>query len=435
MSLEYYSKQRSRLPATLQSLPGPDDIARVELPNGIVVLARPNFNSPSVVLRGFLQAGSLLDPDEKLGLVDFTIAALMRGTAQRSHQQIYDTLEGVGASLGLNSATHTTGFGGRALAEDLDLLLELLAEVLYQPAFPPEQVERLRAQLLTGLAIRNQDTGDMASLAFDQIVYRGHPYSRPDDGYPETVQAIQREDLVAFHQQQIGPRGMVIVIVGAVDPQQAVARVAEIFGGWENPAQTEPPALPPVTGLEQTTSQQVSIPGKFQADIVIGASGPPRSAPDFVAASLGNNILGQFGMMGRVGEAVREKAGLAYYAHSSLSGGYGPGPWTVSAGVNPVNVERAVELIRAEIARFVEHPVSDEELADSQANFVGRLPLALESNGGVAGAILRLERYNLGLDYYWHYPEMVQSITAQEVLEAARRYLDPERLAIASAGP
>jgi zinc protease len=140
-------------------------------------------------------------------------------------------------------------------------------------------------------------------------------------------------------------------------------------------------------------------------------------------------------MMGRIGEAVREKAGLAYYASSSLSGGSGPGPWEVSAGVDPENVDQAIELIIQEIRRFTSEPVSPEELADSQANYIGRLPLSMESNSGVASSLTNLERYNLGLDYYHRYPELVRGVTPEMVLEISRRYLDPDRLGIAVAGP
>jgi zinc protease len=418
----------------LHSLPGPDDITRVDLPNGIVVLARPNFDSPSIVLHGYLPAGSLFDPDEKLGLADFTALALMRGTQRRSFQQIFDALESVGAGLGIDGGTHTAGFSGRALAEDMNLLLEMLAEVLRLPTFPIEHIERLRAHLMTSLAIRAQDTAEMASLAFDKLLYPGHPYSRPEDGYPETIQAITRDDLSDFHHTHYGPRGMVIAIVGAVEPASAVEGIARVLGDWSNPLQPEPPALPSVFPLKATIRQQVHIPGKSQADIILGAIGPQRTSPDFLAASLGNSVLGQFGLFGRIGQAVRDEAGLAYYASSSLSGGIGPGPWMVSAGVDPDNLEQAIELIRIEIARFVTEPVSIEELQDSQANFTGRLPLSLESNSGVVGALLNLERYALGLDYYRRYPDLIAAITPAEVLEAARRYLHPDRLAIATAG-
>ena len=416
------------------ALPGPENILRVELPNGIVVLARANFNSPSVYLAGYLPAGSLFDPDEKLGLADFTALALLRGTARRSFQQIFNALETAGANLGFDGGTHTAAMGGRALADDLPLILKLLSEALRQPTFPQKPVERLRAQMLTGLAMRAQDTNEMASLAFDQLVYAGHPYARPDDGYPETVQAITRADLAAFHARHYGPRGMVLAIAGAVDPQRAVDQVAQALGDWHNPEQPEPPALPPPTPLAATITRHVELPAKSEADLFMGTVGPARSAPDYLATSLGNSVFGQFGMFGRIGAVVREQAGLAYSVYSSLSGGVGPGPWLISAGVAPQNVPQAIELIRAEIARFVSQPVTIDELADSQANYIGRLPLSLESNAGVAGALLSLERYDLGLDYYPRFAGLVAAVTPEDVLQAAQHYLHPDRLAIATAG-
>jgi zinc protease len=162
--------------------------------------------------------------------------------------------------------------------------------------------------------------------------------------------------------------------------------------------------------------------------------GPKRLSPDYLAAALGNNILGQFGMFGRIGNAVREKAGLAYYAYSSLNGGIGPGPWTIAAGVDPVNVDEAIALIMDELARFTNEFVTKDELEDSQSNFIGRLPLSLESNSGVVGALINLERYDLGLDYYRRYPELVRSINEQDILNAAQNYLQPQWFGIVSAG-
>jgi zinc protease len=417
------------------SLPGPDDITRMELSNGIIVLARPNFNSPSVVINGYLMAGNLFEPDEKLGLASFTASALMRGTQGKDFQAIYESLESVGAGLGFSGGTHTTSFSGRALAEDLDMLFGLLSQALRSPVFPVDQIERLRAQYLTALAIRAQDTGEMASLAFDELVYDGHPYSRPEDGTPETMQAIDRADLVEFHQKHFGPRGMVVVVVGGVDPQEAVEKTARAFEDWTNPDQPQPFVLPDVRPMEATKTRKTTLQGKSQSDLVLGGVGPPRRSPDYLAASVGNNILGQFGMFGRIGSAVRERAGLAYYAYSSLGGGLGPGAWYVSAGVDPGDVEAAIDLIRQEIALFVKEPVEPDELEDTKTHYIGRLPLALESNGGVAGALLNLERYRLGLDYYRRYPGLVSAISKEEVLEAARTYLDPNKLGISIAGP
>lgn len=417
------------------SLPGPRDIHREVLPNGITVLTRANFNSPSVVINGYFEAGALFDPDEKLGLADFVTSALMRGTKRHSFDQVYNILESAGAGLGFSTGIQKSGFSGRSLAEDLPLLLGLLAETLTQPSFPKVEMERLRAQILTGLKISAEDTSDMASETFDKILYKGHPYSRPDEGTLESIPRITRDDLVKFHREHYGPRGLVIAIVGAVEAGEAVKQVKRALGGWQVKSQREALELPALKLLKKTTSKHHRIPGKSQSDIVIGTNAPRRRDPEYMSASLGNNILGQFGMMGRIGDSVREKAGLAYYAYSSLYAGIGPGSWEVSAGVNPMNVERARGLIVDELKRFVQEEVTEDELADSKANFIGRLPLSLESNGGVAGALLNIERHGLGLDYYLRYADLVNEVTRENVLDTARKFIDPDRLAVAVAGP
>lgn len=419
----------------LNSLPGPDNIYRERLPNGITVLSRSNFNSPSVVVTGYFDAGALFDPDEKLGLAEFTSLALMRGTMNYTFDEIYNELESVGAGLGFNTGIHKSGFNGRSLAEDLPLLLDLLAEALTMPTFPKAEMDKLRAQLLTGLAIRAEDTSDMASMVFDKMLFKGHPYSRPEDGYPETIQNIKRQDLVKFHRAHYGPRGLVIAIVGGVDPAEAAEQVKRALGGWSVKGQDTPPELPPLKPLKKTTRKHHRIAGKSQSDLIIGTHGPMRRDPEFMSASIGNNILGVFGMMGRIGEVVREKSGLAYYAYSSLSAGLGPGSWEVSAGVNPQNVGKASDLIVDELKRFVQEGVTGDELADTQANFIGRLPLSLESNGGVANAMLNIERHQLGLDYYHRYRDLVNEVTAEDVLAAARKFIDPDKLVLAVAGP
>lgn len=416
------------------TLPGADDITRVVLKNGITILCRTNFNSPSVVLRGNLPAGSLFDTDEKLGLADFTASAIMRGTEKRDFQAIYDALESVGASFGFGANMHTISFGGRALAEDLPLLVGMLSDGLRQPTFPDEHIERLRAQYLTGFAIRAQDTRDMAEVVFDEILFADHPYRHSGDGTPETIQAITRDDLVDFHQRNYGPRDMVLTVVGAIEVDDAIAQVEEMLGDWENSAQPPKPTVPEKTPLEERVQRHHAIEGKSQADLMLGFLGPKRLDDDFMAASLGNSVLGQFGLMGRIGDVVREKSGLAYYAYSSLSAGHGPGAWYVSAGINPANLEKAIDLIIKELELFIKSGPTEEELLDSQTNYIGSLPLSMESNGGVAGALLNIERYDLGLDYYRHYPDLVRAVTVNDVLAVARKYIKLDRLAIATAG-
>jgi zinc protease len=420
---------------TKSSYPSAEDVTQVKLPNGITVLARSNFNSPSIAIGGYLPAGAIFESDEKLGLADFVSSALMRGTQTRNFDQIYNELESVGASMGFDSGVHNVNFGGRALVEDLPLLLQLLAESLQTPTFPNDEMERLRAQLLTGLALRAQDTAEMASLIFEEILYENHPYGRPNEGFVETVQSITRDDMEKFHRLFFGPRGMVIAIVGAIQPKQAVEAVEKFFGAWQVAGQKEADALPSLKPIKKTVKRHHTIEEKSQSDLVIGTLAPTRKSEDYMAASLGNSVLGQFGMMGRIGNVVREKSGLAYYAYSSLNSGVGPGSWEVNAGVNPKNLNKAIDLVEKELKKFVKQGVTKNELEDSKANYIGRLPLSLESNQGVVSAILNIHRYDLGMDYYQRYESLVRSVTRDDVVEVARKYIDPDKLVIATAGP
>jgi zinc protease len=160
-----------------------------------------------------------------------------------------------------------------------------------------------------------------------------------------------------------------------------------------------------------------------------------RKAPDFDALSFADLILGGLGLMGRLGDVVRDRDGLAYYVSCSLESLYGPGAWQVHAGVNPSNVDHAIESIRGEIRRIQDEPISDDEENDGKSYLTGILPLALETSGGVARTLQQIELYDLGLDYVDRYPEIVRSLTKAQVQEAARRYMSADDLVVVVAGP
>jgi zinc protease len=417
------------------SIPGPQDITRHELPNGIVVLVRENHSSPSVVVSGYLRVGAYDERSEQAGLAAFTANALMRGTADRIFEQIYEELESVGASVGVSGGTYATGFGTKSLVEDLPLALDVLADVLCHPTFPPNEIEKLRGEILTDLEERAHDTRRMASLTFFEQAYpEEHPYSRSLIGYTDTINKVGRDDLAEFYAGGYGAQGMVIVIVGAVEAAEALAQIEAAFGDWQGHSYERDP-LPDVSRITEVRERTVSIPGKTQADVVLGYPGPARTAPDFLHAVVCNTILGVFGLMGRLGEKVRDEQGLAYYSYSRVDGGPGPGPWRVIAGVNPVHVEPAIASIRAEIRRMCEEPVEEKELNDNKAFIAGSLPLRLETNEGVARAILDMERYSLGLDYLRRYKRLIDEITAEQVQAVAQRWLDPDAYALTIAGP
>jgi zinc protease len=417
------------------SFPSPETVTRAELPNGVAVLVYENHNSPSVVLAGYLWAGALSEVNAQAGLASFTAGMLMRGTESRTFGQINEALESVGAQLGFSSGKHTVGFGGKALAEDLDLLLDILGDSLQHPTFPDEEAERLRGQILTDLQRRAHDTHRMARLTFDALLYPDHPYGQSVQGYEETVTDLSRPDLVSFYQNQYSPQGMVVAVVGAVSTKSVLDKVGAALGGWQASGVAPNRSIPPAVQLAETRRQMVPVAGKTQSDIVLGWPGLARRDPDFMKARLANTVLGVFGMMGRLGDSVRDEQGLAYYVYSSLAAGLGAGPWLAIAGVNPANVERAVDGILHQVRRLRTELVPAGELADSQSFLTGSMPLRLETNEGLASTLLDMERYDLGLDYLQRYAGLVKAITVQDVQEMAQRYLDPDVYALAVAGP
>lgn len=417
------------------ALPGPDDVTRRQFDNGIVALVRENHTNQAAVIAGYLPVGAMDETAEQSGLSAFTAGCLMRGAQKRSFGQIYEQIESVGALLNIGGGTHTTGFGGKSLIEDLPLLLDVLADVLQNPSFPPQEVERLRGQILTDLEQRQNNTRAMANLKFYELAYpQTHPYSRSAGGYLETIAALTRDDLQRFHQQGYGAQGMVIAIVGAVHTGQALAQIEAAFGGWQGQVNQRSP-LPLAGRSKGLVRQQIDMPKKSQTDLVMGLPGPARAEPDYLHVALANSILGIFGLMGRLGERVRTQQGLAYYAYSQVTGGLGPGAWKMAAGVDPQNVERTIESIRDEVRRLRDTLPEAEELVDNQTYITGSLPLHLETNGGVAATLLDIEMYDLGLDYLYGYHDRIHAITTQDVQAAARKWLDPDNLAIGLAGP
>jgi zinc protease len=423
------------MPLNKADIPGSHNIVRQTYPNGMTVLVKENFSSPSVVIDGLVRAGAADDPIGKEGVSAFTSHMVMRGTEHRTFAQIYEEIEAVGATVDVSSGINVTSFGGKSLAEDLPLVADILADVLQHPAFPEPEMEKERGEVLTDLQERANNTRRMAGLTFRKLLYpTDHPYHRSVQGYPETVAAIMRDELINYYRSAYGANGLIVSIVGAVKAADALRIWEDKFGAWIG-AQVDRGVPPSAPRLIERREKRVDIPGKSQSDLALGFVGPARSAPDYPDARMANSILGVFGLYGRLGARVREKGGMAYYSYSQLEGGLGPGAWQVIAGVDPANVDKAIPLIQAEIKRMIETKVTPTELKDNKSYMIGSMPIGLETNDGVAGIILDMELYGLGLDYLVNYPDRINAITAASVQAAAQKYLDAENFALAVAGP
>ncbi|HEU5316508.1 MAG TPA: pitrilysin family protein [Chloroflexota bacterium] len=398
------------------------DIRRTTLSNGIVVLVSENHTNPSVVLRMSVRAAPILDTPEKAGLASLTASGLTRGTTHRSFEEINETVDAAGMSLHSGAGRHLVSVGARSLADDLQLGIDLVADVLRNPTFPKREFEQLKGQTLTSLRQADNDTGAVADRHFRELLYpEGHPYRLRNTGYQETVAPLTRDDLESFHAERYSSRGAFCVVVGDVIAEDVVRRLEESLGGWEASgvaeAQVETPVRP------TPSHKDVVVPGKTQADLVLGAVSIRRKDPDFQALRMANMILGRLGMMGRLGETVREEKGLAYGVHSELDAGIGAGPWAVRAGVNPANVEAALAGIRDEMQRLREGGVTPQELDRGKSYSTGSLVLHLETNDGVAGLIQDIELFDLGLDYADRYVGIIEALTLEDVNRVAAKHI------------
>lgn len=417
---------------TRTSLPGADNVTRVVFDNGITVLVRENHSSPVVVLEGALATGSIHDPAGKSGLSSFVASMMTRGCQKYDYATFNEITESVGANLSLSSENEQMNFGITCLNEDFAQMVEVLADVLRNPTFPEQQIELVRRRRIVGLQEREQDTASMAHLRFYETIYAGHSYGLAVSGYLDSISSIQRGDLVDFHRRRITPNGAIIVIAGDINTTAVLDLLRNHLGDWQGASadQTTPP-LPSFQGIHQA---QVTMADKFQSDIVLGWRALDRKHPDYYKLRVANCILGVFGMMGRLGEVVREQQGLAYYSYSTVDTSRMGGVWLASAGVNSANVEQATTSILAEFSRLAAEPVSAGELSDTQAYLTGALPLTLETNSGVAAVLLDIELLGLGLDYLQRYPGLIKSVTLEDVQQVAKTYLQPDAYALVVAG-
>ena len=415
---------------------------RVVLPNGITVLAKANHTSPTVSILVGVRTGAYADPPEKDGTAALCARVLDRGTSKRTAEAIADDLDGRGASLSVIAGRHQMALAATCLADDFEPVLALVADVARHPGFPDKEIATRREALITSIRQEEDNPATMAGDAFAKALYGDHPYARKVRGTIHGLESIRRQDLVRFHQKGFDPPIMTVVVVGDLVEEFALAAITKLFGDWsasarrrrdrDKPAraQVPDPAIPPARRL-------VAVPmmNKSQADVVYGFVGVRRSDPDYPAISVMNNALGQYAIGGRLGDSIRERQGMAYYVFSSLDATFGPGPFTIRAGVAAANVEKTISSIDQELDLVLTKGFTAQEIDESKSYMIGSLPRQLETNAAIASFLLNVETFGLGLDYDERLPGLIGAVTKEAADAAARRLLNPLKATIAVAGP
>jgi zinc protease len=408
---------------------------RAELDNGIVVLAQQTTTAPAVTVHASVLAGSLYEPSERPGLAYLTAKLLDRGTAGRPAARIVSELDDRGVALKVSASRHAVSLTATCLTEDLPDVMTIVADVIRAPVFPPEQLLRRRAELITGL---KQEEDNPFLRAADALLVRlygeDHPYGRPLKGTATSLSRLERAELVAYHARRFRPSTLTLAIVGDVASGVATALAAREFGAWTGgpPELAVTPARPrPAARLVE----HIDMPGKPQADIAYGFTTISRLDPRYYAYWLMNVVLGEFGLGGRLAANIRERQGMAYYAFSSFDAALGEGPLVVRAGVDPVNVTRALAAIDAEVGGLGQRGPSAAEVEEARQFLAGSVPRFFETNQGIAAFLQSAEYFGLGLDYDRRLPGLIQAVTRDDIVAAAAEVLRPEAAAVVVAGP
>ncbi len=418
------------------------------LANGLTVIVKPNHTTPAVSLLIAARIGAYADPADREGTAALCARVLDRGTVTRSAAVIADDLDGRGASLSVVTGRHQTAISATCLAGDFAAVLGLAADIARHPAFPDAEVATRRADLISSIRQDDDNPAPMAVDALARALYGVHPYARKIRGTVPSVERIRRQDVVRFYQKGFQPQATTVVVVGDLDPDATIASVATAFGDWpasarasEDQSGSAPPAGPAGVAVPDAIAPHerrlVAVPmmNKAQADIAYGFVGIRRSDPDYTTVSVMNNALGQYAIGGRLGDSIRERQGMAYYVFSGLDATLGPGPLTIRAGVSAGNVERAIASIDEELTAVVTSGFTEQEIDESKSYLIGSMPRQLETNAAIASFLLTTDFFGLGLDYDVRLPGLIQSVTRDAAVDAARRLLDPARATIAVAGP
>jgi zinc protease len=405
------------------------------LDNGLVVLLKKTSMTPAVAINLAVHAGSVCDPAGVPGTVWLLSRVIDRGSARRSAADIAEELDSRGVTLTVSVTRHLTSVVCRALVEDFEPVLSLLAEIVMEPLLPPREIAIRKGEVIT--TIRQDDDNPLVRASetlMERLYPDAHPYGRRTKGSVEIVERITREQLLQLHDERFTPGQSSVAIVGAVDPSRTGDIVARVFGAWSRPSPLAV-VLPPVVAAARRTRTVIPMMNKAQADIAYGFTAIRRRDPRYYAFWLMNNVFGQYSIGGRLGDSIRERQGMAYYVSSSLDANVAEGPLAVRAGVSPANVNRAVASIDEEVRRIAMEGISARELDDSKRFLIGSIPRALETNAAIAAFLQIAEFFDLGLDYDVRLPDLLSAVTLDDANAAARAVLDPDRATVVIAGP
>jgi zinc protease len=391
------------------------------LANGLRVFVVSDSEQPAVTVRLVLPlAGSIHNPAGKPGVAEMTANLITQGTAKRTAQQIAEAIDFVGGTLSATADSDGSYVTVTVVKKDLGTGLDLLADVTRSASFRDEELERRRQQALSGLRVQYADPDYLATVIFRRRVYGDHPYGLPDEGTPESIRALQRDDLVKFRDAWYVPDGALLAFAGDITPEAAFAAAEKYFGDWakkETPA-TSPPPPAPAKGVRVLL---VDKPDAVQTQIRVGRLGIPRASTDYIPVLVANRIFGG-GFNSRLSTEVRIRKGLTYGASSAFDSRLRAGSFVAATSTRTEATVEAAKLIVSLLEQMATGAVTAEELNFARDYLAGVYPIQTETPEQVAGRILTAVQYGLPADYNETYQQRILAVGPEQVKAVASKY-------------
>ena len=371
-----------------------------------------------------VKASQLNEPKDKAGLANLTAELLTEGTKNRKSTDISDEIEFIGASLYVSAGSDYTTVTLSVLKKDINKGVELFSDILLNPTFPQGEIERKKELIKGSLKQQEEEPSFLAGRAFKKEVFGEHPYGRLIEGSVETIDNIKREDFVRFYSDYFLPNNSILSVVGDLTSDELDGLIKQYLGEWKK---KEVPLKVDKKIEEKKIKKVVKIDKELtQANVMLGNLGISRDNPDYYAVSVMNYILGGGGFSSRLMQSIRDEMGLAYDVHSFFTAGKEEGIFQVGIQTKNESANTAIDEILKQIGRIRKESVSDQELSDAKSYLTGSFSRRLDTNRKIVDFLASVEFYNLGLDYVEKYPNYINSVTKDDVLRVAQKYLAPE---------
>ncbi|MGO9480286.1 MAG: M16 family metallopeptidase [Candidatus Kryptoniota bacterium] len=399
--------------------------------NGFKAFVVENHELPIVTIGLVIKSGATFD-GALPGIASMTSELITKGTKKRSATKIAEEIDFVGGSLSTNASWDASQVFVSVLKNHLEAAFDVLHDVVTNPTFPQEEIDRVKTQRLASILQLKADAGYLADTRFAAIVFGEHPYGRPHSGTEESINAMSRNDFTAFHNNFYVPENCFIVFAGDITSREAEKYLRKYFSKWKGKKKDMP--VPPVA-LDNHERKIVIVDKEtaVQSALRIGGVGIARNNPDYIKVMVMNTLLGGY-FSSRINQNLRESHGYTYGGRSGFDARTLPGLFEVSADVRNEVTGETIDEVLKELRRIRDTVPSKEEMGMVKNYLVGLFPIQLETPQQVAGRVIAIELYHLPKNYYNKYRENIRKLTGRDIRTAARSYIQPEKLSVVLSG-